>query len=300
MKKRNIFLTVAGLAGMMLLGQGATAQQSADRQSNSDSSINKNDRSADSSANRGDASSAKSRDQSDSAGTAGDRAGQNQGRIGDRGQGLASRGQSSKENDQKFVECVAGMDQFEIQAAQLAEQQAQDDQIKEFAKQLLQDHEQTGKQLQQIAQQAGIPVSEQLKPPQQAMLQELKQMQGEEFDKAYVYGNVAGHTIAVLKFRDASRQSQNPQLKQFARQTLPKLQQHLRQAQELANWDEAAQAQTAGARERASSPADRSGHDSTFDRSSTDTGTRRGTGTGAGTTDSKTPGSSSNQQGGQQ
>src|SRR5437867_1357014 len=163
MKKRNIFLTVAGLAGMMLLGQGATAQQSADRQSNSDSSINKNDRSADSSANRGDASSAKSRDQSDSAGTAGDRAGQNQGRIGDRGQGLASRGQSSKENDQKFVECVAGMDQFEIQAAQLAEQQAQDDQIKEFAKQLLQDHEQTGKQLQQIAQQAGIPVSEQLR-----------------------------------------------------------------------------------------------------------------------------------------
>src|SRR5207247_9116682 len=107
-----------------------------------------------------------------------------------------------------------------------------------------------------------------------------------------------GHPPAALTSRDPPRPSHTPRLKQSARQALPRLQQHLRQAQELANWDEAAQAQTAGARERASSPADRSGHDSTFDRSSTDTGTRRGTGTGAGTTDSKTPGSSSNQQGG--
>lgn len=291
--KTNTLLTTAALAGMMFLGQGAMAQQAATERNSPDSatpSQQSNDQSQ---------RQSQSDQSSDSASPAGARSGQ--------------RGQSSQNMDQKFVECAAAMDQFEIKAAELAEQQAQDSQIKEFAKQLRQDHEQSGKQLQQIAQQAGIQVSQQLKAPQQAMLQELKQMQGEAFDKAYVYGNVAGHSVAVLQFRDASQKAQNPQLKQFAQQTLPKLQQHLRHAQELAQWDEAS-AQTAGARERASSPGsrsslDRSGTDSSSDSAtgagSTSTGRQPGssgrsnTGTSSGTSDPKSPGSSSSQQGGQ-
>ena len=263
--KKNTLLTAAALAGMMFVGQASMAQQSSDQQG-----ANKQ-----SSSGTSDASSAQSSDQSRSQAQSQSDRGDSAATAGARGQQRAgARGQGSQQMDQKFVECAAAMDQFEIQAAQIAEQQAQDDQIKEFAKQLRQDHEQTSKQLQQVAQQAGIPISQQLKQPQQAMLQELKQMQGQEFDKAYIYGNVAGHTVAVLKFRDAAREAQNPQLKQLAQQTLPKLQQHLRHAQELAQWDEAS-AQTAGAHERASNP-----------------------GSKTGTSDANSPGSSSSQTGG--
>ena len=172
--------------------------------------------------------------------------------------------------DQKFVEFVSTNDQFEIQAAQLAERNAQDDQIKRMAQQIAQDHQQSSQKLQQAAQQAGIQVSQQLKPHQQAMLQELQQMQGQEFDRAWLYGNVAGHTKAVLKFRDEAREGQNEQIKQFAQQTLPVIQKHLQHAQEMAQFDTA---QQAGATERAShhsdSSSDRSGS-SSFDRSSSD------------------------------
>jgi len=236
--KKETFATVATLATVMFMSQGSMAQDEP-RQA-------------------GQAERQQAGQSDSSAQPAGERAGQQAG---------ARAGQSGQRQnmDQKFVEFASTNDQFEIQAAQLAEQQASDDQVKQAAKMIRQDHEQSSKQLQQIAQQAGIQVSQQLKPHQQAMLQELKQMQGEEFDKAFTYGNVAGHTKAILKFRDASKQAQNPQLKQFAQQALPKLQQHLQHAQKMAQWDEAS-AQTAGARERAGSSQDRSGGDRSSDR----------------------------------
>ena len=233
--KNQTFTTIAALATMMFLSQGTFAQDQPDR-------------SADTSGQPGQRDS--------SARQAGARPGQS---------ARAGQGQNM---DQKFVECASTMDQFEIQAAKLAERNAQDDQIKQFARQIAQDHQQSSQALQRAAQQAGIQVSQQLKPAQQAMLQDLQQMQGQDFDRAWLYGNVAGHTIAVLKFRDAARECQNEQLKQFAQQTLPKLQQHLQHAQELAQFDTA---QQAGATERANRPGegttDQPRTPGTFDRS---------------------------------
>lgn len=275
--KKHTYLAVAAMAGMMFLGQGAVAQdRAADRtadRSNQQSSTGDSAGAA-SSQDRASQDSAEKRSpgQSEDASTAGAR--QGQGRSGH------SQGQQSK--DQKFVEFASTNNQFEIQAAKLAEQQASDDQIKQMAKMIQQDHQQSSQKLQQAAQQAGVQVSQQLKPHQQAMLQELRQLQGDDFDKAWLYGQVAGHTKAVLKFRDASRDLRNPQLKQFASQTLPKLQQHLQQAQKMAQYDEAS-AQTAGARERASG-SDRS-TPAAGDRTRSTSGTGAGTGSGAGSSD---------------
>jgi hypothetical protein len=55
-----------------------------------------------------------------------------------------------------------------------------------------------------------------------------------------------------LKFRNCSQKLQDAELKQFAQQQLPALQQHLQHAQQLAGWDAA---QTAGARIHGSSDA---------------------------------------------
>ena len=226
---KETFAAVATLATAMFVSQGTTAQDEPARtggaaagQSDRQSQIDRQAGQSDSSAQQ-----------------AGQRAGQ---------AGTARAGQTQNK-DQRFVEFASTNDQFEIQAAKLAERQAQDDQIKQMARQVAQDHQEASQQLQRAAQQAGVQVSQQLKPYQQAMLQELQQMQGEDFDKAWLYGQVAGHTKAVLKFRDAAQELQNPQLKQFAQQTLPKLQQHLQHAQQMAQFDTA---QTAGATERAS------------------------------------------------
>jgi putative membrane protein len=230
--KKETFAAVATLATMMFMSQGAFAQ---DQSGQTDRSADKSSQPDQSNSSAREAGARGQAGQADHAG---------HGAIGAR----AGQSGQSQNMDQKFVEFASTNDQFEIQAARLAERNAQDDQIKQMARQIAQDHQQSSQQLQQAAKAAGIQVSQQLKPHQQAMLQELQQMQGQEFDRAWLYGNVAGHTKAVLKFRDEAREGQNEQIKQFAQQTLPKLQQHLQHAQEMAQFDTA---QQAGATERA-------------------------------------------------
>src|SRR5688572_10314109 len=158
--KKETFATVATLATVMFMSQGAIAQDEPRQAGQSDQARQQQSEQRDSSAQQ-----------------AGERAGQS---------GAARAGQSGQRQnkDQRFVEFASTNDQFEIQAAKLAEQQAQDDQIKQMAKMIQQDHQQSSQKLQQAAQQAGVHVSQQLKPWQQAKLQEMQQLQGEDFDKA--------------------------------------------------------------------------------------------------------------------
>jgi len=147
--------------------------------------------------------------------------------------------------DQKCAMKIADTNNFEIQAGQLAQQKAQSDEIKQFAKMMVDDHTQAQQQLQQIGQQKGWQFSQELMPVHREMLSELSKLDGQEFERAYLYGQVAGHTKTALKLRDDKAELQDPQLKQYAATILPKVQAHLRHGQQLANADEAI---TAGAR----------------------------------------------------
>jgi len=160
-------------------------------------------------------------------------------------------------NDQKCAMKIADVNNFEIQAGQLAQQKSQTDEIKQFAKMMVDDHTQAQQQLQQIAQRKNWQFSERLMPVHQAMLDELSKLDGQEFDRAYLYGQIAGHTKTALKLRDDKTELQDQELRQYAATILPKVQQHLQHGQQLARADEAI---TAGARVRGSG--DNSAHDS--------------------------------------
>ena len=165
--------------------------------------------------------------------------------VGDAAAEVAGSRQAQGSMDQRFAMKISDMNNFEIQAGKLAQQKAQRDDIKELAQMTVEDHTQAQQQLQPIAQKMGVSTSDQLRPVHQAMLTELSQMEGKEFDRAYLYGQVAGHTKASLKLRDAQTELQDPQLRQYAATISPKIRQHLQHAQKLANADEA---MTAGAR----------------------------------------------------
>ena len=68
---------------------------------------------------------------------------------------------------------------------------------------------------------------------QQAKLKTLG-MRDDGFDKAYAEGvGVSAHEDAVKLFEDASKNAKDPEVKQFATETLPILQQHLQMAKTL-------------------------------------------------------------------
>ncbi len=59
------------------------------------------------------------------------------------------------------------------------------------------------------------------------MLQQLQQASGENFNRPYVQMQLNGHQKAVALFEQYAQNGDNPQLKQFAQQTVPTLRDHL-------------------------------------------------------------------------
>ena len=196
----------------------------------------------------------------DRAGQPADRAGQTASDAADSAARVAGARDpaNAASKDQKCATKIADANNFEIQAGQLAQQKAQSDEIKQFAKMMVDDHTQAQQQLQQIAQRKGWQFSEQLMPVHKAMLDELNKLDGQEFERAYLYGQIAGHTKTALKLRDDKTELQDPELRQYAATILPKVQQHLQHGQQLARADEAT---TAGERIRGSGSDSRSGTD---------------------------------------
>jgi len=168
---------------------------------------------------------------------------------------LWTRGNMSERDfDGHFVQHAAEANLTEIQIGKVVEQKSQDPEIKQFAQKIVQDHEQANAQLKQIAQSKNFNWPAQLDEVGQSKVGMFEKLSGPNIDRAFVFGMVGDHATAVLWYRAGARLLTDPQLKQYAEQTLPTLHHHLREARNLAGGEEA---ETAGARLHGDKSADR-------------------------------------------
>jgi len=102
---------------------------------------------------------------------------------------------------------------------------------------MLRDHQKTTRELKgMLPQLKGVAASQmpiRLDQQHQTLVLQLQGAQGAEFDRVFVQQQVQSHQTAVDLFRAYAQSGDNEQLKQWASQTLPSLEEHLRQAQEL-------------------------------------------------------------------
>ncbi len=136
-----------------------------------------------------------------------------------------------------FVRAVATSDLYEMEASRLAEQRSQNEQVKRFAQQMLRDHGKTTGELKGILPQLqGVSAQQMptsLDQQHQALVQQLQGAQGAEFDRVFARQQLQSHQTAVELFRAYAQSGDDAQLKRWASQTLPSLEEHLRQAQQL-------------------------------------------------------------------
>jgi len=151
-------------------------------------------------------------------------------------QQLQKIAQSKEMAAEKLFVLEAGLGSaFEIQLSELAQRKSQNDQVKQLAAQIIQDHRQASQRLQPIAQKHQIELPQALPQMKQTKLQIFEAMDPEVFDKAYVKCMDAAHAHDVTSFRHAAQSAQAPDVKQFAGETLPKLQQHHQQTRQVAS-----------------------------------------------------------------
>jgi putative membrane protein len=136
--------------------------------------------------------------------------------------------------DQTFVKKAAQGGMAEVELGKLATQKASSEDVKKFGQRMVDDHTKANDQLKQIAGNKGVTLPTDLNSKDQAMKERLSKLDGEKFDQAYMKNMVRDHTKDVSEFRKESTSGKDSDLKSFASQTLPTLEDHLKEAKNIA------------------------------------------------------------------
>lgn len=133
-----------------------------------------------------------------------------------------------------YLRMAASSDLFEVESSRLALQQSQNPAVRQFAQMMINDHTRTTNEATAIARQQGLtPPPPTMAPHHQQMLQELRASPPTSFDSAYKRAQIAAHQEALNLHQGFASGGDNEALRAFAARTVPAIQMHYQQAQNL-------------------------------------------------------------------
>lgn len=135
-------------------------------------------------------------------------------------------------DDKTFADKAAIGGMMEVQAGQLAETNGMNAKVKAFGKRMVDDHTAVNNELKSWAASAGYSLPTALDAEAQSMLDELKAKKGADFDKAYIDHMVSDHKKDIDLFKKQASSGSDANLKGLASKTLPKLEEHLKMAED--------------------------------------------------------------------
>jgi putative membrane protein len=147
-----------------------------------------------------------------------------------------SSGQLSA-SDKQFVNKAAEGGMAEVQLGQIAAEKGNSAEVKQFGQRMVDDHSKANDQLKSLAQQKGVTLPADLNAKDKALKDKLSNMSGEQFDRTYMSHMVTDHKQDVAEFKKESTSGKDSEVKQWASQTLPTLEDHLKQAQQIASTE---------------------------------------------------------------
>lgn len=137
--------------------------------------------------------------------------------------------------NQTFVTQALTNNKFEVAAATLAQSRSQNPQIKQFASKMVTEHTAMGVDLTDLAKSMELAVPATIDPADQNNINLLGLFTGATFDKEFTKMMVESHQKAVTLFSQAGSNTGVPaaDLRHFAENKTPSLQQHLKEAEAL-------------------------------------------------------------------
>jgi putative membrane protein len=135
--------------------------------------------------------------------------------------------------DTTFVEKAATIGLIEVELGKLGSAVGQSPDVKRFADRMLRDHSAAYEELIVIATRIPVTFPNRLDDTHQKSVDAMKKLNGSEFDKAYMEQMVKDHEAAVDLFQKAEKDVSNSRLMDFAKKTLPTLEEQLKLAKEV-------------------------------------------------------------------
>jgi putative membrane protein len=144
-----------------------------------------------------------------------------------------NKSSSSAAADQTFVKKAGQGGMAEVKLGELAGAKGTNDNVKNFGKRMVNDHSKANQELKEVASKGNLPLPIDLDPKDQAKYDNLAKLSGPAFDKAYAREMVRDHEKDVAEFRKEASSGRNEDVKNFAAQTLPTLEDHLKEARQM-------------------------------------------------------------------
>ena len=132
-----------------------------------------------------------------------------------------------------FIDEASAQGMADIEASRLAHQKSESRAVKDYTIVVINDRTTANQHLAKIAKQLDLPVAprEEIVEKAKALMPQV--MEGATFDEAYAASQVKTTQETIDQFQQVVQTTDVPQIKAFAEETLPKLQNHLQMAKAL-------------------------------------------------------------------
>ena len=129
--------------------------------------------------------------------------------------------------DQDFMLAAAQGGMTEVKLGELAAQNGERADVKEFGQMMVKDHSAINADLKTLAAQKEVTLSVSLDAKHQKMVDKLAALNGSAFDQAYIASMIKDHKMDAQEFKAESVATKDADIKSFVDKSLPVVQMHL-------------------------------------------------------------------------
>jgi putative membrane protein len=144
------------------------------------------------------------------------------------------QGPSQTPIDRVFVKKAMQGSMAEVQLGQLTLQKSENEQVKQFAQRMIDDHTKLSDQMKPVAQQLGVDAPTQISKNDKKTMAKLQGLSGAAYDQAYIKDMVKDHKQDLTDFQMEASSGQDQTVKDAATQGSKVIAQHLQMAQQMA------------------------------------------------------------------
>ena len=135
--------------------------------------------------------------------------------------------------DKEFLNMAAVANMTEAHLGQMAESQASRSGVKDFGQTLVKDHTSAYQELAALGSKLGQKIPTGIDVSRDKAVERLADLKGTKFDSQFLRAEVQDHERALAAFRREVRHGRDQDVKAYASQVLPTMEEHLREAEKL-------------------------------------------------------------------
>jgi putative membrane protein len=133
----------------------------------------------------------------------------------------------------EFIDDASAQGIADIEASRLAHQKSESKEVKDYTIVVINDRTTANQHLAKIAKQLDLPVAPREEVVEKAKALMPQMLEGATFDEAYAASQVKTTEQAIEQLEQTAQTTDVPQIKAYAEETLPKLENHLQMAKAL-------------------------------------------------------------------